>query len=204
RSVADFYAEYIKNLGELGIEPHLYTMPVEVADPIRFTEDQTHASYDPEWAHRFWQVLLRVDTVFKQFRARFVGKSSPVHFFWGSFDLAVSRFNGRRAPDRPGADAVTREAYSHEVISCGFWPGNGGFGAAAFYCYAAPEPDGLKEQTIRPAAAYYDRKLNEFILKYDDVRTSRDPEQAILDFCQSAYEASANLAKWDRAALERP
>lgn len=202
-SVADFYAEYVEALRQVGIDPHLYTMPVEVSAPIRFTEDRTHASYDPEWAHRFWQVLFHVDTAFKQFRARFVGKSSPVHFFWGSFDLAVTRFNGRRAPERPGADPVTREAYSHEVISCGFWPGNGGFGAPAFYCYAAPQPDGLKEQTVRPSAAYYDRKLNEFVLKYDDVRASSDPAQAILDFCQSAYEAAANLAQWDRPALER-
>jgi hypothetical protein len=203
RSVADFYAEYIETLRKLGIDVHLYAKPAEVSDAIPFEEDRTHKSYDGEWAKRFWQVLYRVDTVFKRFRAGYLGKSSPVHFFWGSFDLAVTRFSGRPAPPRPGADAITREAYSHEVISCGFWPGNGGFGAPAFYCYASPEPNGWKEQTVRPPAAYYDGTLKEFILKYDDVRASNDPEQALLDFCQSTYESAANLAKWNRDELER-
>jgi hypothetical protein len=203
RSVADFYAEYMETLRKLGIEAHLFAKPVEVSDAIPFEEDRTHKSYDGEWAKRFWQVLYRVDTVFKRFRAGYVGKSSPVHFFWGSFDLAVTRFSGRPAPPRPGADAITREAYSHEVISCGFWPGNGGFGTPAFYCYASPEPNVWKAQTVRPSAAYYDGTLKEFLLKYDDVRTSNDPEQAILDFCQSTYDSAANLAKWNRDELER-
>ncbi len=203
RSVADFYREYMRLLGELGIEFKMYPVPVEIPDPVPFAKDTVHASYDPEYAHRFWQVLLRVDTVLKEFRSGFVGKSSPVHFFWGSFDLAVTRFNGKRAPARPDADPITREAYSHEVISCGFWPGNGGFGTPAFYCYAAPEPAGLKDRKISPDAAYYDPELKEFVLKYDDVRTSAAPERVLLDFCQSTYDAAASLAQWDGENLER-
>ena len=141
--------------------------------------------------------------MFKQFRARFIGKCSPVHFFWGSFDLAVTRFSGRRAPERPGADRVTREAYSHEVISCGFWPGGGPVQEAAFYAYAAPEPAGLREAAIRPAAAWYNAELGEFLLRYEDVRTAADPDALLLDFLQSTYEAAADRAGWDRAALER-
>ncbi|HEY3457682.1 MAG TPA: DUF5996 family protein, partial [Bryobacteraceae bacterium] len=169
-----------------------------------FAEDRQHASYDAEFAHRFWRILQRADTLFKSFRARFLGKSSPVHFFWGSFDLAVTRFSGRPAPPRPGADAITREAYSHEVISAGFWPGNGGFGAPAFYCYAAPEPAGLQKEKILPASAFYSSELKEFILKYDDVRAANSPDEAIFEFLQSSYEAAATLAGWDRASLERP
>jgi hypothetical protein len=204
QSVAAFYGEYLDLLRSFGIDPKINPKPVEVSDPIPFTEDHQHASYDKEFAHRFWRVLQRSDTLFKQFRAHFLGKSSPVHFFWGSFDLAVTRFSGRPAPPRPGADAITREAYSHEVISAGFWPGNGGFGTAAFYCYAAPAPEGLANARISPDPAYYDTKLGEFILKYDDVRAAKSPDDAVLEFLQSSYEAAANLAHWDRAALERP
>jgi hypothetical protein len=203
-SVADFYREYLGLLKSFGIDAKLNSKPVELAHPIPFEEDHQHASYDREYAHRFWSILRRCDTLFKRFRSQFIGKSSPVHFFWGSFDLAVSRFSGRLAPPRPGADFMTREAYSHEVISAGFWPGNGGFGTPAFYCYAAPEPEGLSAEPIRPAAALYNNELKEFILKYDDVRAASSPDQAVLDFLQSTYEAAARLANWDRAAFERP
>ena len=198
QSVAAFYREYLDLLRSFDIDPHIHPVPVEVANPIPFAEDHQHASYDRDSAHRFWRILQRSDTLFKRFRARFIGKCSPVHFFWGSFDLAVTRFSGRPAPPRPGADSVTREAYSHEVISAGFWPGNGGFGAPAFYCYAAPEPAGLDKQPL------YNPELKEFILKYDDVRTLPSPDDAILEFLQSTYEAAATLAHWDRPALERP
>ena len=203
QSVAAFYAAYLDLLRSLGIDVKINDKPVEVADPVPFTEDRQHASYDAESANRFWRILRRSDTLFKRFRARFLGKSSPVHFFWGSFDLAVTRFSGRLAPPRPGADAITREAYSHEVISAGFWPGNGGFGVAAFYCYAAPEPAGLMRQQIRPARAFYSDELKEFILKYEDVRQANSPDDAVLDFLQSSYEAAAELGGWDRVALER-
>lgn len=203
-SVAAFYEEYLNLLRSLGIDPKINPKPVEVADPIPFAEDQQHASYDKEYVDRFWRILQRSDTLFKRFRARFLGKSSPVHFFWGSFDLAVSRFSGRPAPPRPGADAITREAYSHEVISAGFWPGNGGFGTAAFYAYAAPQPEGFEKQKVLPPPAFYSNDLKEFILKYDDVRSAKSPDDAVLEFLESAYEAGANLAHWDRAALERP
>jgi hypothetical protein len=203
QSVASFYGEYLDLLRSLDIDTNINPKPVEVADPIPFAEDHQHASYDKEYVDRFWRILQRSDTLFKRFRARFLGKSSPVHFFWGSFDLAVTRFSGKPAPPRPGADAITREAYSHEVISAGFWPGNGGFGAAAFYCYAAPEPVGLDKEQVLPDAAFYTRELNEFVLKYDDVRRANSPEDAVLEFLQSSYEAAANLARWDRTALER-
>jgi Family of unknown function (DUF5996) len=203
QSVASFYGEFQNTLQSLGIDVRINPKPVEVPDPIPFAEDHQHASYDQESAYRFWQILQRCNTLFTSFRARFLGKSSPVHFFWGSFDLAVTRFSGRRAPPRPGADAITREAYSHEVISAGFWPGNGGFGTPAFYCYAAPEPPALDKQQIRPADAFYSGELHEFILKYDDVRQANAPDDALLDFLQSSYEAAADLAAWDRAALER-
>jgi hypothetical protein len=203
QSVAAFYRKYLEALRSLGISVELYGKPVEVADPIPFAEDEQHASYDSEYANRFWRVLLESSNVFQEFRSSFIGKSSPVHFFWGSFDLAVTRFSGRPAPERPGADLITREAYSHEVISVGFWPGNGGFGQAAFYCYAAPEPAGLAEQPIRPAAATYNSDLKEFVLKYDDLRTATSPESDLLEFCRSTYDSAANLAKWDRASLER-
>ena len=185
------------------IEVKIWYMPVEIPNPIPFDQDRVHASYDPKSAEAFWRILLSVDAVLQQFRSRFIGKSSPVHFFWGSFDLAVTRFSGRRAPERPGADAVTREAYSHEVSSVGFWPGAIGISDAAFYSYAAPEPKGFKEARVRPAAAFYDKTLNEFLLPYEDVRKAESPSASLLEFCQSTYEAAANLAHWDRAALER-
>ena len=201
RSVADFYREFMAALQALGIEAKIWPMPQEVPNPIPFDKDVEHASYDREQAARFWKILLAVDTVFKEFRGRFIGKDSPVHFFWGSFDLAVTRFSGRRAPERD-ADPVTREAYSHEVISAGFWPGSGDIKDAAFYAYAAPEPEGLAQSTIRPASAFYDPKMHEFFLMYEDVRKSASPRDTLLEFLQSTYEAAANLGKWDRAALE--
>ncbi len=203
QSVADFYSEYQRCLSALGVPVEINPVPCELADPIPFAQDASHASYDPEYAHRFWRVLVRSDQIFQQFSSRFIGKVSPVHFFWGSFDLAITRFSGRPAPRREGADAITREAYSHEVISAGFWPGNGGFGDAAFYCYAAPAPAGLEAATIQPAAATYNVTLGEFILKYDDFRAEPSPDEALLQFLQSSYEAAAKLAKWDRSALER-
>jgi hypothetical protein len=203
-SVADFYAAVMKALGELHIDAKIWTMPVEVENPIRFTEDTQHASYDRDHVERFRKIIVWTNGVFEQFRSRFVGKSSPVHFFWGSFDLAVTRFNGEKAPPREGADYITREAYSHACISHGFWCGGGPVQEPAFYGYAAPEPDGLKEATILPAEAYYHREMNEFILTYEAVRLSPDPEVALLDFMQSTYEAAANLAHWDRDKLERP
>jgi hypothetical protein len=203
QSVADFYKEFQRCLTALGVSVKIHPVPVEIPDPIPFLEDHTHASYDADFAHRFWRALSQADRLFKVFSSHFLGKISPVHFFWGSFDLAVTRFSGRPAPPRPGADLVTREAYSHEVISAGFWPGNGGFGTAAFYCYAAPSPAGLAKETIRPRAGYFDAKLGEFLLKYDDVRTAASPDDAVLEFLQSTYEAGANLAKWDRKLLER-
>jgi Family of unknown function (DUF5996) len=202
RSVADFYQAFLGMLASAGIEVKLWRMPVEIPDPIPFDQDRVHASYDPEYARRFWQILASADCVFNEFRAGFVGKSSPVHFFWGSFDLAVTRFSGRRAPERPGADAMTREAYSHEVSSVGFWPGSG-LDGPAFFSYMAPEPPGFREARVRPDAASYNTKFNEFILMYDEVRRSPSPCAALLDFCQSTYEAGAELAHWDRQALEK-
>jgi hypothetical protein len=202
--VADFYQKVLEMLRSNCIEVKIWHMPVEVPNPIPFDEDRVHASYDPEAVQIFWKILLNVQSVFGEFRSRFVGKCSPIHFFWGSFDLAVSRFSGRRAPERPGADSVTREAYSHEVSSVGFWPGSGGIGDPAFYSYTAPEPPGFRDWPVRPAAARYDRQLGEFILMYDDVRRSASPSAALLDFCQSTYEGGATLGKWDRNALERP
>ena len=203
RSVADFYQEVIERLHGLGLAVKIWTTPVEIENPIPFEQDEEHASYDPEYANRFWRILLQADKVFKEFRSSFIGKVSPVHFFWGSFDLAVTRFSGRRAPEREGADAITLEAYSHEVISHGFWPGGGAVQGPAFYSYAAPEPAGLKETPIRPAQAFYSREMSEFLLLYDDVRQADSPEAALFEFLQSTYEAGANLANWDRAALER-
>lgn len=202
-SVADFYRDFMALLDSVGIQVEIWKMPVEIPDPIAFDQDHEHASYDREYAHRFWRVLVSADEVLKEFRSRFIGKSSPVHFFWGSFDLAVTRFSGRRAPERAGADSITREAYSHEVISAGFWPGGGEVKDAAFYCYAAPEPPGFAQQPIRPQAAFYHTNLKEFILMYDAVRNTASPAAAVLEFCQSTYEAGANLGKWDRQALER-
>jgi hypothetical protein len=203
RPVADFYREFLDALASLGVRVKIWPMPVEIANPIRFDEDRVHASYDPEYANRFWKVLLSVGSVLEEFRARFLGKSSPVHFFWGSFDLAVTRFSGRRAPERPGADKVTREAYSHEVISLGFWPGNEGVSDAAFYAYAAPEPAGFATAPVRPPAAFYGKEMKEFFLPYEDVRRSDSPHDTLMDFAQSTYDAGATLANWDRAAFER-
>lgn len=203
QSVADFYAEFMSVLHLLGIEVKILTMPCEVPNPMRFESDTQHASYDPEYAHRFWQILILCETVFAEFRSRFIGKDSPVHFFWGSFDLCVTRFSGRRAPERVGADPVTREAYSHEVISAGFWPGGGEIKGPAFYAYAAPEPAGLAEQLVQPAAAFYHPQLHEFLLMYDDVRRSASPREALLRFLQSSYEAASDLAHWNRKELER-
>ncbi len=206
RSVADFYAELMSALRALDIHVHIWKMPVEVADPIPFDKDKVHHSYDAEYAHRFWRILLSVDEVFKVFRSRFVGKSSPVHFFWGSFDLAVTRFSGRRAPERQESDPVLRkimqEAYSHEVISAGWWPGGGTVKDAAFYCYAAPTPAGFEKQPVRPAKAYYDSALGEYLFMYNDVRLAESPKTGLLDFLQSTYEAGATTANWDRKALE--
>jgi hypothetical protein len=203
RSVAEFYHEFMAALRALHIDVTINTLPQEVPDPIHCDVDDVHASYDPEYAQRCWRILAQTDRVFKAFRGRFVGKCSPVHFFWGSFDLAVTRFSGRRAPERPGADRMTREAYSHEVISGGFWPGSGPVQEAAFYAYAAPAPPGFERAAIRPASAWYSTELGEFLLRYDDVRRADDPDAMLLDFLQSTYDAAADLAGWDRAALER-
>ncbi|HEY6229961.1 MAG TPA: DUF5996 family protein [Pyrinomonadaceae bacterium] len=206
QSVADFYAEVMAALRGLNMEIQIWTMPVEVPDPIRFTDDHEHKSYDPEYANRCWRALVKMDDVLKEFRARFIGKVSPVHFFWGSFDLAVTRFSGRPAPPREGADKMTQEAYSHEVISHGWWPGNKDM-EAAFYSYTTPEPAGLADVVaqgkIRPAQTFYSPEMKEFFLLYDDVRQSASPEQTLMDFCQTTYEAGADLAGWDRASLER-
>jgi hypothetical protein len=203
RSVADFYAEFMSALQSLGIAVKIWPMPVEVPNPVRFAADTQHASYDPEYANRFWRILVSCENVFQEFRAAFIGKDSPIHFFWGSFDLCVTRFSGRRAPERAGADFITREAYSHEVISAGFWPGGGDIKGAAFYCYAAPEPAGFGAQAVQPAAAFYHPQMKEFLLMYDDVRGAVSPRQALLSFLQSTYDAGANLAHWDRKELER-
>ncbi|MGA7380871.1 MAG: DUF5996 family protein [Terriglobales bacterium] len=202
RSVAEFYHEFMGMLRSAGIEVKIWRMPVEIPNPIAFDQDRVHASYDRAAVEKFWRILLSVDAVFEQFRSGFIGKSSPVHFFWGSFDLAVTRFSGRRAPERPGADVITREAYSHEVSSVGFWPGSIGVKDAAFYSYAAPEPQGFKEARVRPDAASYDKQLGEFILMYEDVRKSESPTTALLEFCQSTYDAAASLGNWDRKELE--
>jgi len=201
--VAEFYEKVMGMLRSGGIEVRIWPMPVEVPDPIRFDQDRVHASYDPAAAQTFWKILLRVHCIFEEFRSRFTGKCSPVHFFWGSFDLAVTRFSGRPAPERPGADRITREAYSQEVSSVGFWPGSGSMNDAAFYSYTAPEPPGFREWPVRPPAAHYDAQISEFILMYEDVRTSASPADTVLEFCQSTYDAGATLAKWDRKALER-
>ncbi|HEY6337002.1 MAG TPA: DUF5996 family protein [Candidatus Sulfotelmatobacter sp.] len=202
-SVADFYREFMKMLRSAGIEVRIWHMPVEIPHPIPFDQDRTHSSYDSKSVETFWRILLTVDSVFHEFRSRFIGKSSPVHFFWGSFDLAVTRFSGRRAPARPGADAITKEAYSHEVSSVGFWPGGGDIPEAAFYSYAAPESPGFKEVHVGPDSAFYQKQIGEYLLMYDDVRKANSPSTVLLDFCQSTYEAAASLGNWDREALER-
>jgi Family of unknown function (DUF5996) len=202
-SVADFYQKIMGMLRSSGIEVKIWHMPVEVPDPIPFDEDRKHASYDPEAVQRFWRILLSVQCVFEEFRSRFIGKCSPIHFFWGSFDFAVTRFSGRTAPERPNADPITREAYSHEASSLGFWPGSGNIKGAAFYSYMAPEPPGFRDWPVSPIAAHYDMQVGEFILMYDDVRSSASPSATLLEFCQSTYEAGATLGKWDRNGLER-
>ena len=203
-SVAAFYRSVMAALDEFGTPVKIWTVPCELPyTPIPFERDEQHKSYDAEAAHKFWRALVWIDTVLKEFRASFIGKVSPVHFFWGSFDMAVTRFSGRRAPERPGADAITREAYSHEVSSVGFWPGGDAYPFPVFYSYVAPEPDGFAKASVQPAAAFYSSEMKEFLLKYDDVRASDNPERQLLDFCQSTYEAAANLAHWDRSSLER-
>jgi hypothetical protein len=208
QSVSRFHAKLMGMLRDLAIDVPINTTPQEIPEPIPFEKDDVHASYDPEWAQRFWRVVLATSRVLCAFRARFIGKASPVHFFWGSFDLAVTLFSGRRAPERAGADRITREAYSHEVISFGFWPGGaaatGAFvGEPVFYAYAAPEPDGFRDASVRPAAARWDAVLSEFVLPYAAVRASRDPAAEVQAFCESVYEAGATLGRWDRDALER-
>lgn len=204
RSVADFYREFMSALARLGIEVKIWKMPVEVPDPIAFDRDTQHASYDRDAVQRFWRILLSTDLVLKQFRGRFMGKSSPVHFFWGSFDLAVTRFSGRRAPERAGTDAMTREAYSHECSSAGFWPGGSGVEGAAFYSYTVPEPKGFSTETVRPGAAFYHPDLREFLLMYDDVRAAASPQTALLEFLESSYQAGARLGRWETGAGYQP
>jgi hypothetical protein len=207
-TVADFYAELMGLLADLGIAAHVHELPNEVPDPIPFSEDRIHAAYDAAYANRYWRVLLQADRIFNEFRARFTGKCSPVHFFWGSNDLAVTRFSGRPAPAHPGGvphlpDPVTREAYSQEVSSAGFWPGGGPIDHAAFYAYAYPVPAGFGDAKVQPAEAYFHETLGEFLLPYDAVRTAADPDAALLAFLQSTYEAAADLAGWNRTSLER-
>jgi hypothetical protein len=203
RSVANFYAEVMSVLKSMDIAVKIWPMPVEIPNPVRFDQDNLHSSYDPEYTHRFWRVLISSAKIFQEFRGRFMGKSSPVHFFWGSFDLAVTRFSGRRAPERPNADRVTREAYSHEVISAGFWPGSGDMDAA-FYSYAAPEPGGFKEGPVRPHVAFYSPQMSEYLLMYEEVRKASSPREYLTEFLQSTYDKAATLGNWDRTALERP
>ena len=208
RSVADFHDELKKRLAALGLAVKIWTMPVEIPDAIAFERDTTHASYDGEYANRFWRVLVQCDRIFKQFRSRFLGKASPVHFFWGSFDLAVTRFSGRTAPPHAGsaphtANWVMREAYSHEVSSCGFWPGGGAMAEPVFYSYAYPSPAEFAKADVKPDGARWSGELGEFILPYDTVRRTPSPDGHILEFLQSTYDAAAELAGWDRAALER-
>ena len=203
RSVADFYRDLMSTLRAMGLPEKIWTMPVEIPTPIRFEDDVVHHAYDPEAANRFWRILVQVERVFASCRSRFIGKCSPIQFFWGGFDLAVTRFSGRSAPPREGP-AFMRDAYSHEVISHGFWPGSAPVLEPAFYAYAVPEPNGLKTARVQPAAAFYHNELGEFILPYDAVRTSPSPEEAIANFVESTYAQAATLAGWDRAALERP
>ena len=208
QSVADFYRATLDLLAGMGVPVAIRETPNEVPNPIRFSQDRTHAAYDPAAAHRFWRALVQADRVLKLFRTGFLGKASPVHFFWGSFDLAATRFSGRRAPLHPGgvpglSDAVTREAYSHEVSSAGFWPGNEAFPRAAFYAYAYPEPPGFRDQPVAPGAAF-DATLGEFILPYETVAKAREPDALLIDFLSTTYAAAAETGGWDRAALECP
>jgi Family of unknown function (DUF5996) len=207
QSVAVFYRRLQSEMGKLDLHVNINEKPNEIPDPIPFDQDETHNAYDPEYANRFWRVLVQADRVFKEFRARFVGKCSPVHYFWGAPDLAVTRFSGRPAPQHPGGvphlpDQVAREAYSHEVSSCGFWPGGGPVAYPVFYSYAYPEPSGFAGAPVKPGAAFYNTDLREFILPYDAVRAAESPDETLLDFLQTTYEAAANLANWDRNFLE--
>ena len=207
-SVAAFHARLLKALRNLDVHLSVHPLPNEIENPIRFDQDEKHRAYDAEYANRFWRVLVQADRVFKIFRARFIGKVSPVHFFWGAPDLAVTRFSGRRAPPHPGGipnlpDWVTREAYSHEVSSCGFWPGGGAIAYPAFYSYAYPEPAGFTKARVKPDAAFYSDDLHEFVLPYDIVRQSKSPDETLLEFLRTTYDAAADLAKWDRPSLER-
>jgi hypothetical protein len=210
RSVADFYGELMSTLAALGIDVKIWTQPVELpVDAIPFPDDRKHASYDPEYVGRLFRILTGVHTALSEFRGEFIGKSSPVHFFWGSFDLAVTRFSGRRAPERAGMDSITREGYSHELTSCGFWPGGTWYTGAVvpepvFYAYAAPEPEGFAQASVRPEAAAYSTEFSEFMLPYHEIRRLDDPGKAITEFARSTYVAAADLAGWDRAANERP
>jgi len=208
RTVADFYAELFRTLTELGLDLTINTTPNEVVSAIPFEQDREHASYDPEYANRFWRALSQMDRVFKEFRAGFIGKCSPVHFFWGSFDIAVTRFSGRVAPEHPGGvpnfpDWVAREAYSHEVSSAGFWPGGGGVDYPAFYSYAYPAPNGFRDADVGPGGAFFSDELSEFVLPYQEVRLASSPDDALLEFLQSTYEAAADLGLWDRSGLDR-
>jgi hypothetical protein len=203
RTVADFYDETMAALKALGIVVRIWTMPVEVQDPIPFDKDVTHRSYDREYALRFWRIVAFTEKVFTSFRARFIGKCSPIQFFWGSFDLAVTRFSGRPNPQRPDADVINREAYSHELSSVGWWPGDSRLELPTYYSYAAPEPPGFRSAGVSPVAAYYNSSLSGFYLHYDEVRRSTEPEKTLLDFCETTYAAAADLGTWDRAAVER-
>ncbi|MGO8734182.1 MAG: DUF5996 family protein [Terriglobia bacterium] len=208
QSVATFYRRLMEEMGRLELQVNIHKKPNEVPEPIRFDQDEYHRAYDREYANRFWRILVQADRVLKEFRARFIGKCSPVHLFWGALDLAVTRFSGRRAPRHPGGipnlpDWVTRDAYSHEVSSCGFWAGGGAIPYAAFYSYAYPEPAGFSGASVRPDATFYSADFREFILPYDVVRQAEDPDRTLLDFLQTTYEAAANLADWDRRSLER-
>ena len=208
RSVADFYVEYMGLLAELGVRPKFWARPNELQDTLPFAEDEEHRSYDPDFANRCWQIVSQTDRVLQEFRSRFIGKCSPVHFFWGAFDLACTRFNGETAPQHPGGvpnlpDTVVREAYSHQCISAGWWPGGGPVSEPAFYSYTYPEPAGFADARVRPAEAYYQRDLKEFVLPYDAVRAAGHPDDVLLEFFQSTYEAGASLGGWNRSALER-
>jgi hypothetical protein len=207
QSVAKFYREVMSALAEMELSVTIHKLPNEIENPIPFDEDEEHRAYDREYANRFWRVLVQSDRVFKEFRSRFCGKCSPVHFFWGSFDLAVTRFSGRPAPPHPGGiphlpDAITREAYSQEVSSLGFWPGNAAAPTPIFYSYSYPEPSGFTEAKVQPAAAFYEPAFREFMLPYDVVRTAEKPDEVLLDFAQSTYDAASIPGKWDRDALK--
>src|SRR5262245_45423943 len=203
RTVADFYNVVMDTLGRMGLRVKIWPVQVEVSNPVHLDKDVGHHSYDAHAANAFWRILVAIKPVFEDFRCRFIGKSSPVHFFWGSFDFASTRFSGRRAPERAGADPITKEAYSHEVISHGFWPGGGAIQQPAFYAYAAPEPPGFKAAAVQPGAAFYSKEMSEFFLPYDAVRNSSSPEADLASFLRTTYDVGADLAKWDRANLER-